>query len=257
MSDPDNAESLPVSGAVPVRRYGGSARRADDETRQGTPIWMVTFTDVMGLMLTFFVMMFAMAEPEPESWSDIRAALHSELNKFPQAQPDPGPVAQERLSRTAYDRALDLRYLDTLMDNVVGGNQSLADARIVAEGGALLISLPQAAVFADDGTGIGPAGRAALSDLADRLIRIRNQIEVVVYVENGGDPAAEWALSLARAAQVAAQLRRGGYVRPVDIKGRAAAPDNASPSQAGGQINIVIKNHGGQSAELLFDLEQP
>lgn len=246
-------------GAAPCAAGGEMARpgRSAPPAPRQTPIWMTSFTDVMGLMLTFFVMMFAMAEPEVQSWSDIRSALNSELNKFPDAPPDPGPVENTRPSRAAYDRALDLRYLDTLMENIIGADQNLTGARLVTADGALLVSFPQGALFAPDGITVSPAGRSALSALAERLGRVRNRIEIVAYVDSLGDPAAGWALSLARAAQVAAQLRSSGYERPVDIKGRAAAPGGLSPSQGGGQVNIVIKNHGGQSRELLFDLEQP
>ena len=75
----------------------------------------ITFTDTMALMLTFFVLMFAMSEPKPEYWSDMASALHTELKPFDVNVNDSGPVNAINLERVGYNKALDLNYLEEVL----------------------------------------------------------------------------------------------------------------------------------------------
>jgi hypothetical protein len=54
-------------------------RRLGDQV-QPNYTWLVTFTDVMGLILTFFVMLFSMSSPETAKFSQVASVLQGELN---------------------------------------------------------------------------------------------------------------------------------------------------------------------------------
>ena len=63
---PDLAASGPV---VPVP--GG---------QRSSQAWLVTFTDLVALMLTFFVMLFAMSKIEHRQWQNLTDALAQDLD---------------------------------------------------------------------------------------------------------------------------------------------------------------------------------
>ena len=44
-----------------------------------SPAWLITFADLAALMLSFFVMLFAMKSVETEAWHAVRESLSLEL----------------------------------------------------------------------------------------------------------------------------------------------------------------------------------
>jgi len=45
------------------------------ESQRSSQAWLVTFTDLVALMLTFFVMLFAMSKVEQRKWQNLTDAL--------------------------------------------------------------------------------------------------------------------------------------------------------------------------------------
>lgn len=250
------------------RRYG---RRMGDVNSQQTdpPIWLITFTDTIALMLTFFVMLFAMSTPAEKEWSEVTAALFSQLNKFYGPSFSRGPVDALSLQRVDFDRALDISYLSALMESVAEENKNLAGARFIEQPGRLIISLPQDLLFAAGRAEISEDGSRALYGLGGALSRIKNKVEVLGHADprplpEGQEKAYEsnWELSLARAANVAGVLNDVGYEKDINIIGDSSgryqdlsviADENLRMDLAR-RVDIVIYDHDGRKKEPLFDL---
>lgn len=58
------------------------ARRKEEEAKKGAPEWMATFSDLMNLLLCFFVLLFAMSSVDQEKWEDVVASLTSSFSIF-------------------------------------------------------------------------------------------------------------------------------------------------------------------------------
>lgn len=56
------------------------ARRREDTPPPGSPAWMATFSDLMNLLLCFFVLLFAMSTPDAEKYREMVAAINNSLN---------------------------------------------------------------------------------------------------------------------------------------------------------------------------------
>jgi chemotaxis protein MotB len=250
------------------RRYG---RRQGEDDRKGPMPWLITFTDVMALMLTFFVLLFSMSQPVKEDFSDLMAALNNEFNTFYGRMHNAGPEDSVDLKRIDFDRALDLRYLEALMQSVIAQNEVLRDkVSLTAQGDRLVLSLPQDLLF--------DAGSAALKEGASRPIfvlsgafsRMKNVIELVGHtdprpIERQGGYSSNWDLSLARAAAVAAALERVGYTQPVTIRGASSGRyrdlegigDENRRLDLSRRVDIVIMNHDGRKKRVTPDLTTP
>ncbi|MFP5516203.1 MAG: flagellar motor protein MotB, partial [Alphaproteobacteria bacterium] len=49
-----------------------SSRSAtEDRGGQRKTLWLISFTDLISLMLAFFVLMYSMSEPEAERWTRL------------------------------------------------------------------------------------------------------------------------------------------------------------------------------------------
>lgn len=58
------------------------ARRQEDTPPAGSPAWMATFSDLMNLLLCFFVMLFAMSSLEESKLHEFVAAMNNTFSPF-------------------------------------------------------------------------------------------------------------------------------------------------------------------------------
>lgn len=59
------------------------AKRKAEEVPAGAPAWMCTFSDLMNLLLTFFVLLFSMSTIESEKFQEVAASLAATFSVLP------------------------------------------------------------------------------------------------------------------------------------------------------------------------------
>lgn len=262
----EQEEENSVQPTVP-RRF--SRRIDNDQTTSST--WLISFTDVMALMLTFFVLLFAMSNPKQEDWEQLTKKIQENFNRFYGQQENRGTQDAINIQKINFSRALDLRYLKALFNDAwVETEPSLKAVSLIENGDSLIISLPQNLLFETGKAEIKPQASKALFTIATSLRRIKNRIEVVGHTDptptrGGYGFASNWELSLARAASVAGVLENVGYDRPILIRGQAAGryaelPADISEAQRrdlSRRVDIVIMEDDGKQETKLFDIGLP
>ena len=58
------------------------AKKKKEEAPKGAPEWMTTFSDLMNLLLCFFVLLFSMSSVNEEQWEKVVASLTSSFSFF-------------------------------------------------------------------------------------------------------------------------------------------------------------------------------
>lgn len=217
-----------------LARWEGGDLDAAPPPEIRTP-WMLTFADVVSLLLTFFVLMFALSGVPEARWSGVAQSLSRALNPAIVAAPEGS--ALKNVARAPAAPGADLGYLASLLEGVLRDAPDLAAARVSLEAERLALHLPESA-FAPASPMIAPGARAAVTALAEALSGIDNRIAVTVTGE-GAAPgyASAVEFSLARAASLANALRAGGVERPL----RAAARSGAAA------VEIVISPDKGSA----------
>lgn len=56
------------------------AKRKEDAPPAGSPAWMSTFSDLMNLLLCFFVLLFSMSTMEESKWAELVASMNNTFN---------------------------------------------------------------------------------------------------------------------------------------------------------------------------------
>ncbi|MCK6453356.1 MAG: flagellar motor protein MotB [Alphaproteobacteria bacterium] len=209
-----------------------------------SPGWLLTLSDCMLLLLTFFVMLFAMSSVKNERWRDFSASLASALRPVTALDPRalPAPAARP----TAFAGTRDVDYLAGLLAGVVARQPALAGYRLERTPEGLSIR-PTLLLWQEVGGAplsprIGPLGQAALALLADRLRLVENTLVVRVRAPLDGDRGADpWTEAMARGVALAEGLRAAGIGRDIPVMGFLAADaDDAGidlllrPPRAGG-----------------------
>ncbi len=202
-------------------------RNKSDEEEAVSSLWLITFTDIMALMLTFFVLLYSMAQPDVEKWSEMSAVINSNFSKYYAPKFESGTVDSITIDRVNRPSALDLRYLASLVRQTLDQNDDTKDILLIIQRDALIISMPNDLFFEPGKADIGPKGQKALFEIGGALAKIRNAIEVVGHADPrpvGVDAlyGSNWQLSLDRALSVAGVLENVGYTRPVTARGMSS-----------------------------------
>lgn len=209
-------------------------------------IWLISFTDLMSLMLAFFVLLYSMNEPEIERWQGLARALSAGPSTATAPSDEPAqPRAAFNIALGEHQRAMNLDYLGALLRSQTAANAELAEVRVVREDDRVVIIIPGDGLFAPDGRAFSPHGQRAVHLLAAVIARIGNRIEVVGHAEGErrGDPAV-WERSLTRAVAVSAALREMGYKRELVARAVFATGEDVA-GNGRPRVDIVVRDEIG------------
>ena len=59
------------------------ARKKQEDAPKGSPAWMNTFSDLMNLLLCFFVLLFSMSTVDAQKFEQVVASLQSTFSVLP------------------------------------------------------------------------------------------------------------------------------------------------------------------------------
>ncbi len=225
------------------------------EARGPSKAWMVTFTDLVSLMLTFFVMLFAMSNIKVDKWDSMIDALSQSLNA-PGTKAVVVSSAEYNVATIIRKQAINLDYLASVLEKTVTEDEVLAHSRIMRLEDRLVIALPGDLLFTPARADLSEKAREAVFNLGGVLRNIGNQIGINGHTDpvlvTGGAYTSNWELSMARAAAVANALRRSGYAEDIVAYGFADSrfsqlPDLPTDQRhaLGRRVDIVVLPNGG------------
>ncbi|MBK1670060.1 hypothetical protein CKO28_18660 [Rhodovibrio sodomensis] len=216
LKQPADGKSAPPAepgrDAVAAKREGGDSAGA----------WMVTFTDLVALLLTFFVMMFAMSHVKTAEWSNLTESLRQHLNSVA-GRTVASPALRMDVPSPDRQPGADLDYLADLLAGHLSEAPELADARLRRGEDRLFVSLPADLLFAAGDFTLTPAAADAVFQLGGVLRNMPNAVAVVGHADPRKPQSAypsNWELSLLRAQAVAAALREGGVEGRIRARGQ-------------------------------------
>ncbi len=193
----------------------------------GRPIgtaWLVTFSDLVVLMLAFFVLLFSMSDFRADSFERLSRSLTGTFRTAPavSSAPEGGPAG---LAGALQPRGQDLGYLAGVLRTTFAADDRFSGAMVQWLDQRLVILLPADLLFAAGSATMATAARPVVDELAGLLGNLRNRVAVAGHTAPGGDTggtgnaasADGWALSLARAAAVANGLYRAGYAADLQV----------------------------------------
>ncbi|MHC8509167.1 MAG: OmpA/MotB family protein [Rhodospirillales bacterium] len=189
----------------------------EDESiaRVAAQAWLITFTDLVSLLLTFFVMLFGMSDVNIEKWDLIIAALTKTLN--PEAQEEVKKQTVEFNIGTLFrQRAVDLDYLEDVLEDAIAGEPQLARVRLTRLDDRLILALPEDILFNPGRAELHDRARSAVFVLGGVFSNVGNELQINGHTDPvppspGFGYATNWELSIARATAVANAFRQVGY----------------------------------------------
>ena len=197
------------------------------------PAWLVTFADLVALLITFFVMLFATQKVDIGKWETLVDTLSKRLNPN-QTILIARPSADQNAERLSRDRAIDLDYLETVIRDKTRTEPELAGLELSRREDRLVVTLPAELLVSAGKAEPIQAARPILFVLAGVLSTIGNRIDVIGHADprplRNSHFASNWQLSIARAIAVANELRRAGYHREMSPSGFGESAFRELPS---------------------------
>ncbi|MCL2080898.1 MAG: flagellar motor protein MotB [Oscillospiraceae bacterium] len=198
------------------------------EAPKGCPEWLATYGDMVTLVLTFFVLLFAFSSIDAEKWKTVVSSLTGNPSLFDGLDYSPNPVADQPFAPGAEITEVVLEYLMTNADTWEELEQMLREliSSANAEGTSLAqmesnatqikINLSGDVLF-DSGSDVLKAEN--LSILEDIIEEIRPYLPIIgfIVIEGHTDNVpintarfpSNWELSQGRSAAVWRFLRNG------------------------------------------------
>jgi chemotaxis protein MotB len=244
-------------------------RKKAGSSERGAPMWVVTFGDLMSLLLTFFVLLLSFSVISEEEFKQAAASIRSAFGVMPlqtqivplNRQPSAGNEARrDRNEREELARRLRHRL------QMLGKHNDVQVA--YDRDGGIKISLPDTIMFESGQAQLVPDAYPLLHDLAVLLNDIASGAFVEVRGHTDDRPVGQTAgfrdnfdLSYQRAYAVAQQLVKSGDM-PYDqiqiVAAGAAEPIATNTTDAGQRANRRVDIHvrGLFTTDKRMELEQ-
>lgn len=185
--------------------------------------WLITYADLITLLLAFFIVLYAMNRTEQIKFSLVAQALAKKFDSNSIVGSSPGPSIVTGNSGTAANRAekqqlQSLSHLQTKLQQAIDKAGLQNQVAVTSNQRGVEVSLDATTLFKVGSAALSPQANRLMRSLGQVLTTVPNDIEVVGYTDSTpihtGRYRSNWQLSAMRAANVVYQLSRVPHIKP-------------------------------------------
>ena len=200
----------------------------EEEKKQkaGAPEWMCTFSDLVTLLMCFFVLLFAMSTTQQETYKELVQSLRSALGA--QAVPESGTREGLTMHAVPSEEPSENQQIDELggmiekeMEDIVSEVRELVlfnklggEVSVTKSKDGVVNTLSDLLLFSKGGTTLSEKGRDILKKVAVVLSKLAYHVKIKGYTDSSpiSSPIfpSNWELSSARASTVVRLLVKSG-----------------------------------------------
>ena len=202
----------------------GRRKKKKDEKMEGLPAWMATYSDMVTLLLTFFVLLLAMATFDDTKrveavFESIKSALGvgGFESNLVGVMKEPN-YTQESTVRDDVTRPVVARLRQAMSKHI---SDDLI--RMVQNEQEVRLRLDDRVFFRPGSTQLHPTAYSLLADLADILSEVDGEIRVEGHTDATGNEQQNWILAAQRAISVVETLRAKGPIAGERLEASAFA----------------------------------
>lgn len=180
-------------------------------SRRRGKAWLISFTDVVSLMLAFFVLLFSMKEPKQEYLNQVNALLKFESKSYQGQEEKRAPSRQALIERETRTRPVSLNYVEALINQYKTQNFFMQKAEVTRGFDQMQIAWPLSA-FKRATLNNAPT----IETITQSLSRLDNAVEITLLVPENLKMA-NYIGEMQRFGEI---LKRSGYNRDIILNGR-------------------------------------
>ena len=216
--------------------------------KRGAPAWLVTFGDMMALLLTFFVLLLSFAQLDIVKFEEASGSLKDAFGIQRLQQINPMPTGETMIA-VEFQQQIILIHLKDQLDSVLVNKVDSGEAEVLELDEGFLVRLANESLFKSGTVVLSDEAELMLQQIANLLVEAPNLIHIASHTDDqpatakGGFPN-NWALTAAQAAAVTAFFAEEGGVDPTRLQARAFAqfsPKDSNQTEAGRAHNRRIE----------------
>jgi chemotaxis protein MotB len=192
-------------------------KKKEESNTYATPLWMTTYSDMVTLLLCFFVLLFSFSNIEQEKYEAVAESLRFALNGLPNILSGGKTLDSESISvadpipqefRNVRDQIQELLVKEGLTDQ----------AEIYMEERGMVLSFKEGLLFTIGSADLKPEAKKLLQEVGKILSRDKHFIRIEGHtcdlpIRNAKYPS-NWELSTSRATNVTRYLIDGVRLDP-------------------------------------------
>ena len=182
--------------------------------------WLLTFADLISLLLTFFILLYSMKTIDAQDWEAITGAFDSTFSiEDPIIETNPNQVNTiEKIDSMKGD---NLDYIASILRTRFSHDPILTATEVKRNRAedTLILNLPSKLLFNSGSAKMKEEGVDTMVNLGDLLLNMDNKIEVAGHTDpnpiNTAEFPTNWELSAVRALKVAKALKAQGITSDI------------------------------------------
>ena len=200
-----------------------------EEENRGLAPWVITFADMVTLLMVFFILLFAIGTVQQEKWRQIKESLREALGadaveemgtrqgldvvKQVQTQVDEQTVHAVDEVGAMVNR--EIEDIISEVEEFVFKNKLSGEVRVSSDARGAVITISDVVLFPSGSAEMTPQGRKTLRQVFDLLNQFNYNVKVEGHTDNTPIHTfrfpSNWELSASRASEVAHMLIDDGF----------------------------------------------
>ena len=201
------------------------ARKSKEET--GAPKWMVTFADLMSILMCFFVLLLSFSELDPAKFKEVAGSIRDAFGVQREEIVFDIPKGLDIISREFQPRFTVEELLERLKA-AVKLELIKGELQIESLEDRVVLRMKDSLVFAPGSARLTPQAKQILDSLGEVFKLFDGEIVVAGHTDNvpikRGAYRSNWELSAARAVSVVEYLLGKNYVLPEEVSAVGYGP---------------------------------
>ncbi|WP_104370851.1 flagellar motor protein MotB [Desulfocucumis palustris] len=230
-------------------------RSSKKQKKDNSERWLLTYSDMITLLLIFFIVLYTMSKIDVEKWRVLSNSLTQALGAGGMVLDAPGPSMVEGLSQpetihTSAETA-QLEKLKQQLQEYITKAQLDKKVSVSTEERGIVLSFQEEVLFNLGSAELTPSARGIIHKIGPILETVPNYMRIEGHTDdlpiNTRQYPSNWELSAARAINVLRELEKGFDILPQRLSAaaygefRPRAPNISSDNrQLNRRVNIVI-----------------
>jgi chemotaxis protein MotB len=223
----------------------------------GAPAWMVTYSDLVTLLLTFFVLLISMANMDPIKFLKVANSMRSAFGIIGNIESvdiapkiiHTAPVAEDDMAQRVYKR----------IEEQINRLQLNKDIKLVVDRGAVVLRVDSTLLFDPGESTIKHEAYPLLRKVAALVKPLPFHLRTEGHTDNTGNESTNWDISMGRAMSVVRFFATEDLM-PLDRISAAGfgsqkpvAPNDTPENQAlNRRVEFLLESTGSYTEELPY-----
>lgn len=251
-------------------------RRPADSGKQSHERWLLTYADMITLLMVFFIVLYALSTINAKKFEAVAISLSRAMGGGQSVLSQPGASLAQGISGSSLVKDIEIREMEEINDlerirrelqGFIDQNGLNGKVTVNMEERGVVLSFQDVALFPLGSAEISPGARELIGKLGKILMSSQHYIRVEGHTDdlpiNTREFPSNWELSVARSTRVVQELIRGIGFPPQRLSATGYGEfrprvenDTVEHRQQNRRVDIVILKSRYETAEPMSPLAQ-